>query len=173
MSFAHGHCSYHAPLFAFQAATVCTVVWHAVQRVQAALGFDSFYRRNLRPVPGNENRSLDCMAVVVLLFDKPVDVLSSFPSLNILRPRIGYALTLLVHNHKIFIDGLQSLIQDPLRLKFVRCPLDIRHTNVTSLAWHPFFLTNFTMLATLDLVCIIPGLEEVHQHTHNTAFLFW
>ena len=39
--------------------------------------------------------------------------------------------------------------------------------NVTSPAWHPFFLTDMTMSATPDLVSIIHGLQEVQQHTRH------
>ena len=91
----------------------------------------------------------------------------SFPSLSVLRQRIGYTADLLVQSHKNFIDGLQGLMDDPIRLQHVRCPLDIRRANVTSPAWTPFFLTDLTVSATTDLVSIIHGLQEVQQHTQH------
>ena len=123
------------------------------------------YRRNFRPVPGNENRSLNCTAGAIILLKRPVDVIPSFPSLSVLRQRIGYTADLLVQSHKNFIDGLQGLMDDPIRLQHVRCPLDIQQANVTSPAWTPFFLTDLTVSATPDLVSIIHGLQEVEQHT--------
>ena len=91
----------------------------------------------------------------------------SFHSLLVLRQRIGYTADLLVQSHKNFIDGLQGLMDDPIRLQHVRCPLDIRRANVTSPAWTPFFLTDLTVSATPDLVSIIHGLQEVQQHTQH------
>ena len=90
-----------------------------------------------------------------------------FPSLSVLRQRIGDTADLLVQSHKNFIDGLQGLMDDPIRLQHVRCPLDIRRANVTSPAWTPFFLTDLTVSATPDLVSIIHGLQEVQQHTQH------
>ena len=86
-------------------------------------------------------------------------------------PRQGNAATLLVHSHKNFIDGLQSSMEDPIRLQFVRCPLDMRRTNDTSPARYAFFLTPLALLATLDLVPIIHGLQEVRQHTQQSLLL--
>ena len=90
-----------------------------------------------------------------------------FDSLSVLRQRIGYTADLLVQSHENFIDGLQGLMDDPIRLQHVRCPLDIRRANVTSPAWTPFFLTDLTVSATPDLVSIIHGLQEVQQHTQH------
>ena len=58
-------------------------------------------------------------------------------------------------------------MEDPVRLKYVHCPLDIRHTNVTSPAWQPFFLTDLTMSATPDLVSITHGLQEMRRNTQH------
>ena len=132
-----GQCSYNVASFAVQGATACTSLWQTLEGKPAVLWFDNFYRRNFRPVPGNENRSLNCTAIILL--KRPVDVMPSFPSLSVLRQRIGYTADLLVQSHKNFIDGLQGLMDDPIRLQHVRCPLDIRRANVTSPAWTPFF----------------------------------
>ena len=162
-----GQCSYHVPSFVVQGATACTSLWQTLEGKPAVLWFDNFYRRNFRPVPGNENRSLNCTAGAIILLKRPVDVMPSFPSLSVLRQRIGYTADLLVQSHKNFIDGLQGLMDDPIRLQHVRCPLDIRQANVTSPAWTPFFLIDLTVSATPDLVSIIHGLQEVQQHTQH------
>ena len=62
-------------------------------------------------------------------------------------------------------------MEDPIRLRYVRCPLDIRHTNSTNPACHPFFLAYLVVSATADLVSSIHG--KRCNNTHNTAFLFW
>ena len=162
-----GQCSYNVPSFSVQGATACTSLWQTLEGKPAVLWFDNFYRRNFRPVPGNENRSLNCTAGAIILLKRLVDIMPSFPSLSVLRQRIGYTADLLVQSHKNFIDGLQGLMDDPIRLQHVRCPLDIRRDNVTSPAWTPFFLTDLTVSATPDLVSIIHGLQEVQQHTQH------
>ena len=84
-----------------------------------------------------------------------------------MAPRIGSTATLLVQSHKNIIDKGQSLMEDPVRLKCVCCPLDIRDTNFTSPAGHLLFLTNMTVSATPAVVCIIHGLQDVQQHTQH------
>ena len=59
----------------------------------------------------------------ILHLDGPVHILHYFPRLPVLRQRIGYVADLLVHSNKKFIDGLQALMDDPVRLKHVRCHL--------------------------------------------------
>ena len=44
----------------------------AMHEVQTVLWFDDFYPRNLRPVPGNENRALKCTIVNFLMLDRQV-----------------------------------------------------------------------------------------------------
>ena len=67
-------------------------------------------------MPSNENRSLNCTAGAIILLKRLVDVMPSFPSLSVLRERIGYTAGLLVQSHKNFIDGLQGLTDDLIRL---------------------------------------------------------
>ena len=134
-----GQCSYHVPSFALQGEAACTSLWQTFEGKPAVLWFDNFYRRNFWPVPGNENRSLNCTAGAVILLKRCVDVMPSFPSRSVLRQRIGYTADLLVQSHKNFIDGLQGLMDDPICLQHVRCPLEIRRANVTSSAWTAFF----------------------------------
>ena len=91
-----GQCSYHVPSFGVQGATACTSLWQTLEGKPAVLWFDNFYRRNFRPVPGNENRSLNCTAGAIILLKRPVDIMPSFPSLSVFRQRIGYTADLLV-----------------------------------------------------------------------------
>ena len=58
-------------------------------------------------------------------------------------------------------------MEDPVRPKYVRGPLNVRHAYVSSPTWHPFSLTDLTVSATLDLVSTMHGLQEVQQHTQH------
>ena len=162
-----GHCSYHVLSFAVQGETACTSLWQTLEGKPADLWFDNFCRRNFRPVPGNENRSLNCTAGAIILLKRPVDVMPSFPSPRFLRQRIWYTADLLVQSHKNFIDGLQGLIDHPICFRHVCCPLDIRRANVTSPGWTPFFLADLTVSVTPDLVAMVHSLQEVQEHTQH------
>ena len=48
-------------------------------------GLTNFFQCNFVRVARNENRSLGCTAAAILLLDTPVDVLPSFPSLDVVR----------------------------------------------------------------------------------------
>ena len=139
---------------------------------EAVLWFDNFYKCNFRPVPGNENRSLNCIAGAIILLKRPVDIMPSFPSLSVLRQRIGYTTDLLSQSPKNFIDDLQGLMDDPIRLQHVRCPLDIRRANVTSPAWTPFFRTHLTVSATPDVSRLFTRSMRC-SCTHSTVFHCW
>ena len=65
-----GQCSYNGPSFAVQGATACTSLWQTLEGKPAVVWFDNFYRRNFRPVPGNENRPLNCTAGAIILLKR-------------------------------------------------------------------------------------------------------
>ena len=68
------------------------------------------------------------------------------------------------------ITRLRSFMQHPIRLRYVRCPLDVRRLQVHGQPWHPFIITEAQTGKHDDLLLLLQTMVDVHKHT-ETPFL--
>ena len=108
---------------------------------QFLVWLDNFYGENYCSDSHNHNWSQNCITIADLPPSRRLDIYLSVPSLPLVWGYVVLRATTLCKAQ----DGLYGVVHartaNPVRLKEIRCPLDVRRTNMRSAQWQPFLLS--------------------------------
>ena len=160
-----GQCIYMVPALKDQANEQALSLWQQMSGTPHCIWFDNFYRKRFVPVPGDENRSLNCTAMAVQKLDSNPPFVPPLPSPDDLRAHCGPWSIRMSESHKDLITVVKDLTIDPIPLSAIRAPLDVTRRGVTHTQWQPFLLSDHVVGETPDLVHILKDIVNIQQHT--------
>ena len=162
-----GACTYNVGSTHQHACQMARDLWDPVKQFQHIIWFDNFYRRRFAPLPHSPNRSLNCTAMALLQLRSDLDIFLGYPKLDALKQRLPVVAGRLRDSFLGLCDATKTLLQGPTEAKDIRAPLYCRRTNLRSLQWKPFFLTDLTPGSQPDLVALVHLLVEVQQQSNK------
>ena len=152
-----------------QACAVAAALWEQSSGSQHALWRDNFYRRQFRrrfrALLVSDDVSLNCSVATVPTMPRPLEIYSGFPSLHPLLSNVGDVPTQLRRSHRGFCTAVQTIVEGPVPLKDIQCPLDVSRTHVAATHGEQFLLGELVVGAQRDFVLLMHILRYVQQHT--------
>ena len=155
-----------------RAQAKCKSLYDRLENRQWCLWFDNYFRKRYVPVPGEDNRSLNCTAFALLQLDRPLDVLPPLPSAGELWAQCSNWATRMAQRHFDLLSGIELLISSTVPLHSVRAPLDIKRQQVSSPQWEAFLLMDLKVSSTPDLVEILHEVQKLEARiAHHLPLL--
>lgn len=139
-------------------------LWDLSNKNQAVVWLDNWYRKRFGSDPLSTDMSLNVSVLAVL----HTTVMPMFPGqlrFSDLTSGVSAVVASLLKVLPEIRRGVKIVLAEDLRPEWIRVPLDIQRTNMRSLQWLPYLLTELTVSAQHDLLAIVAELEPLRVRT--------
>lgn len=156
------------PSLKSEASAAMRKLWDSMADVQVVVWLDNWYRRRFGSDPDHNDMSLNVSAMAVLHIPA-IPVFPGYLSLERVMRGLPAVVKLLMEAVPRLHGGVAAVTEEDMRREWIRVPLDVQRTNMRSLQWLPYLLTEETVGTQVDLLSILDGLKTVHDQTRRAV----
>ena len=142
-------------------------LWESMRDVQVVVWLDNWYRKRYGTDP-IKDMSLNVSAMAVLHIQS-IPVFPGYLSFTEVLKGVVVNVRRLAGSFDRLHSGISAINREDLRPEWIRVPLDVQRSEMRSLQWLPYVLTEETVSSQLELLGILDGLQPLQNHTRRTT----
>jgi hypothetical protein len=143
-------------------------LWDSMRDQQVVVWLDNWYRKRFGSDPDHNDMSLNVSAMAVLhIIDIPV--FPGYMNLETVVRGISGQVARLVAAVPRVQSGVDTVMNEDIQREWIRVPLDVQRSEMRSLQWLPYLLTEETVGTQVDLLAILDGLQVLNNQTKRAV----
>ena len=131
---------------------------------QVVVWLDNWYKRSYGTTPGQTDKSLN-VSVMGVLHTEALSPFPGYPQLQALFASLPSVVRRLQAAYARVHDGAALVASEEVDPTWIRVPLDIQRTDMRSLQWLPYLLTDQIVGSQKDLLGILGDLAMLRTQT--------
>ena len=141
-------------------------LWTSMHGVQVVVWLDNWFRKRYGTNPQHSGMCLNVSAMAVLHIER-IPVFPGYLSFSEVLDGINVIVKRVVSSSPRLHGGIQTITSEDLRQEWVRVPLDVQRTQMRSLQWLPYVLTEESVGSQVQLLGILDSLQLLQNHTQR------